>query len=324
MSITVDGSKKRSWQGLPTEETVESITEQLSSVDQLTSQKARRLFLETDPNLLQEGMNAHLTGNLRSLHSIHSAVESVCDPLKRHDRLILRTFKQIPDVLSVGEVLSDHDLRILQTYLLRQDLCEFEAGNGRKGLLRYDAKCQIGFNGSFDVNDLYNYSKQDSDPAINWIITKLFRKAMEAAYQIDGSKSVRNYHARLFVIHDPKEKYYPLKWLEMHHDYRYTTYGVPEAYPKYLYLSMISDSKGKLGWEGGDLIIQNDNCRRRSTSTNPCATFRPNCPYVRYNYPVNEGICLRNRIVFHQRTSTVAKESGIIDRKLLIVQLFEE
>lgn len=302
------------------EESVDDIAEKLSRADRLTTKEARRLFLETDKDLLQQGLDAHARGSLKAIYDIHKKAKIVCDPAQRKDRFILRMVNKFPETVSIASLLSNKELTALQKHLEKRAHGdnEFNLLSGcRVSLIEGDSECVIS---TENVKSRFLYTDKENKP-VKSILKSLFEKAMEAAFKLDGEASVGEYEARLFILRTLKPSSSAselLKGLKMHHDFAYDAFGKPSEFPKYLFLGMLSDRNGKQGWEGGDLIVQNDHTSRAHV------TFQEGVPYLRYEYPLNEGICVRNKEVIHQVTHvTATNRTKKVARDLLIIHLFE-
>lgn len=301
------------------DESLEDILKKFSRIDRLTAKEARRLFLESDSSLLRQGLKSQSVGSLSTVHSIHKKARSLCDPKQVKDRSVLRLIKQqLPEALAVDSLLSLEQLQTLQKYLCSCSGIVGSKRDKRLGLICEETGVEIGERGPLKFNFVPSSERENR---INKIVGSLFQKALEAAYKLDGPRALGKYKARLFIIRDEVgiKKAGSLKGLKMHHDYGYTASKKPGQFPKYLFLGMLSDRGGKDGWEGGDLIVQNDRTSR------PHVTFKERRPYLRYHYPLNEGICVRNREVIHQRTKIVAKSPTMkVARDLLIIHLFDK
>lgn len=295
--------------------TVSTIYRNLQRLDELKTPTARRLFLESNPVYLEQALSSLRSGDLKCINAIHKKVEAIFDPARREDRRILRMMRQIPDALSVDPLLTPYNLKLLQGYINKKSGRLISEDDNRLQILFQQWSCRLEANGLLTIPSVNKRSP------INRIIEQLFIKAFEGAYRLDGEAAAGNYRAELNILRDFKTNDYPVKnGLEMHHDYNYDEEGVPDEISSYILLGMLSDKDGTLGWEGGDLLIQND-----STPTVGNIPFQMDRPYLTYEYPLNGAICLRNQNVVHQCTGIIAKQpSDQLARDLVIVNLYRE
>jgi len=228
---------------------------------------------------------------------------------------------EIPNCLGIDRVLEEKKLRLFSDYLdsLQKDGRLTEGWKNRKILLYSSGTCTIQ---NSDLSIIWSY-KQKHDQILKAIVCK----AIEAVIAIDGEKAYGDYDVKLFVQRDYGKHNDDIGLEEltsMHHDYvnpgkdatKKWNRVICSEIPEYLFCSVLTDANDKKnGWKGGHLIVQSDH------SKNMYVEFDQHRPYIDYAYPVNKGICFRNKEAVHARTgmkSTMAK------RDLLTVQLFKQ
>ena len=293
----------------------DGIAQKISRIDELTMQEARRLLFDSDPYRLQQGLDLQTSGNLRTIHYIHEKTKEICNPAKRKDRSVLRIVNRIPDVLAVSRLLSPELLSSLQGYLLqvpKQPTRQEESSQ----LVSLKAQCVI----NADLITINFLSPIDKN--IGHIFVKLFQKALNCAYELDGQAAFGNYHALLLVVQQHQPSIYSMKKgpQNFHHDFMYDEDGNPSTFAKYSFLGMLSDREGEHGWNGGDLLIQNDSTSR------PFVPDQKHLTSLCYQYPLNEGILLRNKNVTHKVTEIGHKDPenpATMARDLLAIVLFK-
>jgi hypothetical protein len=178
-------------------------------------------------------------------------------------------------------------------------------------LVYLNAICRVGPQVSCQIQSGSDYPMK--------IFKKIFHAALKAAFILDGK--IGAYTGRLSVLRDVKEQVYDLSNIgTLHHDYEIFSYAEgPGRFPKYLFLAVLNDKNGRHGWEGGELIVQSD------SSPQPEIPFRPSSPYLKYSYPLNEGLCLKNLEVVHQRLGVTAlHRTKLMARDILIIHLFKK
>lgn len=295
---------------------IQNISQKFARIDQLTLQEARRVFFESNPIHFNQALEWETYGDLQNIRSIHKKAEDLLDLNQNKEHAILDIINKVPDVMTLFPLFKDKSLSYIQNELnLSQNIHRKTSGDR-------DVLCSSG--GIVDLLDASKFKLGDfveKSDKFNKIFGKLILKIVELTSCFERKFTSYKFQIGILRNNAPYNVEYDNR---LHHDYTLSK-KKKILIPEFVFFGMLSDKEGSFGWNGGDLIVQNDNSLEIYDNLSELyVNHKKEMPFLRYEYSVNKGILLQNQKVIHDVTSINHKSSKQkIERLLLRIMFYE-